>query len=90
MALMLRPDANSPGDQLAMHGKWEVGRIDKRPSLIGPGSRWYWALNSVPDGPKEIRLAGVTGTIDEAEAALKFSWEQWLAWAGLSDVKARF
>jgi hypothetical protein len=88
MALMLRPNADSPDDQLVMHGEWEVGRIDKRPSLTGPGFRWFWALNRVPDGPNEIRLAGVTATLDEAEAALKLSWEHWLAWANLSDVKA--
>jgi hypothetical protein len=37
--------------------------------------------------PTGIRLAGVTVTLDEAEAALIESWKQWLAWACLSDVK---
>ena len=90
MALMLRPDANSPSDQLVTHGEWEIGRIDKRPSLTGPGFRWFWALNRVPSGPDGLRLAGVTATIDEAEFELKTSWEEWLAWADLSDVKPRF
>ena len=37
---------------------------------------------------KEIRLAGVTGTLNEAEVELKKSWEQWLMWANLSEGKA--
>jgi hypothetical protein len=44
----------------------------------------------VPGGPKGIRIAGVTGTLDAAEAELRESWGQWLAGAGLSDMKARF
>jgi hypothetical protein len=29
-----------------------------------------------------MRRAGVVATIEEAEDALKISWERWLAWAG--------
>jgi hypothetical protein len=90
MALVLRPDDDSPGSHKVMHGDWQVGQIDKRPSYTGNEPRWLWALNGVPGGPREIRLSGVTATIDEAEAELKKSWDQWLEWAGLSDVKARF
>jgi hypothetical protein len=90
MPLVLRPNADSPSDHVVMHGEWQVGQIDKRPSFTGAEPRWLWALNGVPGGPKGIRLAGVTGTLDEAEAELKKSWEEWLAWAGLSDVKPRF
>lgn len=87
MALVLRPAANSPDIHQVMHGEWEVGRIDKRPPLTGEGARWIWALNGVPGGPQGIRLAGVTGTLDEAEAELKKSMEQWLLWASLSDAR---
>src|ERR1019366_23101 len=90
MALTLRPDADSPSDHQVMHGEWQVGRIDKRPSLTGTGARWFWPLNGVPGGPKGIRLTGVTETIDEAKVDLRKSWERWLEWASLSDVKARF
>lgn len=90
MALMLRPDTDSPGDHKVMHGEWQVGQIDKRPSYTGSEPRWLWALNGVPGGPQGMRLAGVMPTLDEAEAELKKSWDQWLEWAGLSDVKARF
>jgi hypothetical protein len=89
MALLLRPAANSPGDHLVMHGEWQVGQIDKRPSFTGTEARWLWALNGVPGGPKGIRLAGVMGTLEEAEAELKKSWEQWLEWASLSDLRQR-
>ena len=37
--------------------------------------------------PNERELGGATATLDEAEAALRASWEEWLAWAGLSDAK---
>jgi hypothetical protein len=60
------------------------------PSLTGGEARWIWALNGVPAGPQGIRLAGVTGTLDEAEAELKKSWEQWLLWASLSDAWQQF
>jgi hypothetical protein len=90
MALVLQPDADSPGGHKVMHGDWQVGQIDKRPAFTGTEPRWLWALNGVPGRPKGIRVAGVTGTLDEAEAELRKSWEQWLAWASLSDVKARF
>ncbi len=91
MALVLRPTADAPGDHQVMHGEWQVGQINKRSAVIGTEARWLWALNGVPGaGPKGMRLAGVMGTIDEAAAELKKSWEQWLEWASLSDVKDRF
>jgi hypothetical protein len=88
MALALRPNPLSPNDHHVMHGEWQVGQIDTRPSPIFGGTKCVWALNGVPAAtPKEIRLAGVTATLEEAEAALRESWGQWLAWAGLSDAK---
>jgi hypothetical protein len=90
MALVLRPIATSPDDRQATHGEWQVGQIEKRPPLTGNKPRYIWALNGVPAGPQGIRLTGVTGTVDEAEAELRKSWEEWLAWANLSDVKERF
>jgi hypothetical protein len=85
MPLVIRPNPLSPNDHHVMHGEWQVGEIDTRPSPITGGSRCIWALNGVPAAtPSRIRLAGATTTLDEAEAALRASWEQWLAWAGLS------
>ena len=92
MPLVIRPNPLSPNDRQVMHGEWQVGEIDTRPSPITGGTRCIWALNGVPAAtPSTIRLAGATATLDEAEAALRASWEQWLAWAGLStsDVKER-
>jgi hypothetical protein len=90
MALVLREDAGAPDNQKVMHGEWQVGQIDKRPSFTGPEPRWLWALNGVPRGPEGMRLAGVTASLNEAEVELKKSWDEWLAWASLSDVKDRF
>jgi hypothetical protein len=88
MPLLVIPNPMSPNDHQVMHGEWKVGQIN--PALSG-GARWLWALSGVPGGtPTEIRLAGVAATLDEAEAALTQSWEQWLAWADLSDAKERF
>jgi hypothetical protein len=85
MGLALRSFVGSPGDHHVMHGEWRVGQIEKRPPLIGTEPRWIWSLNGVPWGtPKEIHLAGVTRSLDEATAELKKSFEQWLAWAQLS------
>jgi hypothetical protein len=87
MALMLRHNAESPGDHQVMHGEWQVGQIDKRPSFTGKGAKWIWALNGVPASiPAGIRLAGVSETLNEAESELKKSWEQWLEWANLQSA----
>jgi hypothetical protein len=88
MPLLIQPNPLSPNDHQVMHGEWQIGQIS--PAMSG-GARFIWALNGVPGGtPTGIRLAGVAATLDEAEAALRESWEQWLATAGLSDVKERF
>ena len=88
MPLLIRPNPLSPNQHQVMHGKWQIGQIN--PALTG-GARWIWALNGVPGGTSTgMRLAGIAATLDEAEAALRERWEQWLAWAGLSDVKEQF
>jgi hypothetical protein len=86
MAPTLRPANNgSQGDYHVMQGEWQIGQIDKRPSLIGPGDRWLWALNGIPAGiPKEMGIAGIAETLEEAQAALKKTWEEWMAWANLA------
>jgi hypothetical protein len=85
MTLALRSVVGSPGDHHVMHGEWQVGQIEKRPALIGTEPRWIWSLNGVPWGtPKEMHLAGVARSLDEATAEVKKSFEQWLAWAQLS------
>jgi hypothetical protein len=90
MPLVIRPNPLSPNERHVMHGEWQVGQIDTRPSPTTGGTRCIWALNGVPAAtPSGIRLAGSTATLAEAEVALRASWEQWLAWAGLSDAKER-
>src|SRR5258708_19594668 len=87
MPLLIRPKLLSPNDRHVLHGEWQVGEIDTRPSLTTGGEKWIWALNGVPAAtPTGIGIAGITATLDEAEAALKESWEQWLAWVRLSDL----
>jgi hypothetical protein len=80
---MFQPVANTPSDQSVMHGEWEVGLIDKRSSA--GADRYIWHLNRVPGGPEGMRLTGVAETFDEAEAALRMCWKQWLAWADLEE-----
>jgi hypothetical protein len=90
MALTLRPIAGSPGDQHVMHGEWRVGQIEKQVPRIGLAPRWTWSLTGVPSGkPQGMSLAGVTGSLDEATAEVKKTFEQWLAWAQLSDAGNR-
>jgi hypothetical protein len=69
-----------------MHGEWQVGLLEKRPSSLRRNeATWFWTLNGVPSPvPTGLCLAGFAGTVDEAKAELKKSWEQWLAWANLS------
>lgn len=88
MTLWLCPDA-SPNDQRVMHGEWQVGLLEKRPSSLRRNeTTWFWALNGLPAHvPTGLCLAGFAGTVDEAKAELKRSWEQWLTWANLSSPK---
>jgi|HubBroStandDraft_5_1064220.scaffolds.fasta_scaffold474534_1 hypothetical protein len=89
MDLTLTPNtevSTAPGvttfDFNVMHGQLRVGRI-RREAALKPESRWIWVV-SVYDGPDVMRRSGMAATIEEAQAALEDSWQQWLAWAGLS------
>jgi hypothetical protein len=85
MAPVLRTAIDTQGDYHVMHGEWQIGQIDKRRSLTGPGDRWFWALNGIPVGiPRGMGLAGVAATLEEAQAALQKAWEDWMAWANLA------
>jgi len=90
MSVVLRLDPGTLGDHRVLHGEWQIGQIDKRSSFVNKEPRWIWALNGVPGGPKGIRLAGVAESIEAAEAELKKSWEEWLAWAALAEGKPKY
>jgi hypothetical protein len=45
-----------------------------------------WTFDGVHGGPGGLLLTGFAESREGAEAALGESWEQWLAWAGLSDA----
>ena len=85
MALVLKSVADKSGDYEVMKGEWQVGEIERRLAIVGLGERWFWTLNRVPDGPENMVIAGMAGTLGDAEAELRKSWEQWLEWAGLTD-----
>ena len=76
---------NAEDDFNVMSGKLCVGRIYRRDSRGNPQMQWLWALNGVYGGPDAVRIAGITGTLDQAQAELKESWEKWMAWANLQD-----
>jgi hypothetical protein len=65
-----------------MHGQLRVGRI-RREAALKSDTQWICVV-SVYDGPEAMRRSGMAATIEEAQAALEVSWQQWLAWAGLS------
>jgi hypothetical protein len=88
MSLRLQPDPNSAKpetDQLAMSGNLCVGRVYKRE--FTRITQWFWAINGVQQTPPDVmRLAGVTGSFEEAQAELKENWAKWLAWAKLQEL----
>jgi hypothetical protein len=85
MALVLRPNADgSPDDHHVMHGGWQVGRIYKRRDALRTETQWLWSISGVSRGIAELRFTGMSGTLDEALAALKESWDKWLANAQLT------
>jgi hypothetical protein len=87
MALLLRPISDdSPGEYDVVQGELKVGHIYKRDATLRPEAHWMWTLNGVPGGPDGLPLTGFAESRNQAEAALSESWEQWLAWAGLSEA----
>jgi hypothetical protein len=89
MTLLLPRNADdSSEDYDVFHGALKIGQIYKRVAAIRPEGQWIWTLNGVPDGTGRRALAGSAESREQAEAALRESWEQWLAWAGLSEDKA--
>jgi len=84
MALMLQPNDNGlPDDHHVMQGGWRVGRIYKRQDARRPEIQWLWFISGVSRGPDGLRLTGMSGTLDEALAALKDNWDRLLVWAQL-------
>jgi hypothetical protein len=84
MPLTLQPKPGSPDDHLVMSGKLCVGWIYKRGAAST--SQWLWAINGVQQAGRNMRIAGRTGSFEEAEAELKENWAKWLAWAKLQEI----
>jgi hypothetical protein len=76
---------NAKDDFNVMSGKLCVGRICRRNTPGRPEMQWLWALNGVHGGPDAMRIAGITGTLDQAQTELNESWVKWTAWANLQD-----
>jgi hypothetical protein len=86
MTLLLQPNADSSrGDYDVFHAALRVGQIYKRAAAHRPDTEWTWVFNGVPERPSGLALTGSAESRERAEAALRESWEQWLAWAGLSE-----
>jgi hypothetical protein len=86
MSLVLKPHKEGgPDDYQVTHGELEVGRIYRRTAALRPDSQWLWALNGIL-GPQELKVTGSSATRDEALAALRESWANWLSWAELSEA----
>ncbi len=80
MTLLLQPNTDgSVEDYNVFHRTLRVGQIYNRGAALRPETQWIWTLNGVPDGPGGLALAGCAESRERAEAALRESWEQWLA-----------
>jgi hypothetical protein len=80
-----RTSAHPETDHLAMSGNLCVGRIYKREFAKTP--QWLWAINGVQQAGSDVmRLSGITGSFEEAQAELKENWAKWLAWAKLQEI----
>jgi hypothetical protein len=88
MSLVLQPNPDgSPDEYHVMHGALRVGRIYKRKSVIRAETQWLWSFNAAIIGPEGARPTGLAGTLEDAKAALKVYWDQWLGWAKLSEAE---
>ena len=89
MPLTLRPNITSASrhfDHLVISSELCVRRIYKREPANSPETQWLWAINGVqPAGSDVMRLAGMTTSLDEAQAQLTENWRKWLAWANLKE-----
>ncbi len=87
MSFLLQPNADgSPGDYDVFHGGLRVGQIYKRVAAHSPETEWTWVFDCVRDSPSGLAHTGSAESREGAEAALRKIWEQWLAWAGLSEA----
>jgi hypothetical protein len=79
MSLVLKASTDTDDDYHVMHGELQVGQIYKRKAALRPEAQWLWALNGVPAASNAPALTGLAATFDEAMAALKVRWSEWLA-----------
>jgi hypothetical protein len=87
MSLMLKPNGDGGSDEfLVTHGELQIGQIYKRKAALTPETQWLWALNGIPEAPRGLGLTGLAASLDDATAALRERWSQWLASAELSEA----
>jgi hypothetical protein len=87
MSLELKPSGDGSADEyLVLHGELQVGQIYKRKVALRPDTQWLWALNGIPEAPRGLGLSGLAPSLDDATAALKERWSEWLASAELSEA----
>ena len=84
MSLVLKPNG-SEDTYKVLHDELQVGQIYKRKVTLRPESQWLWALNGIPQSPAGLAFTGLAATLEEATAALKERWAEWLASAELSE-----
>jgi hypothetical protein len=87
MSLSIKPGGDGSVDELlVLHGELQIGQIYKRRVALRPDAQWLWALNGIPEVPPGLGLTGLAPSLDDATAALKERWLQWLASAELSEA----
>jgi hypothetical protein len=88
MVLTMRPAGLSSGidqdrtDYTVFCGEWNIGRIYE--TRGGPDNlRWFWSMTV--NGP--MTRADRVATLEEAKAQFQKSWDEWKAWAKLSEME---
>jgi len=84
MPLSLQRKPGSSDDHFVMSGKLCVGRIYKRGAASA--AQWLWAINGVQQSGRDMRTAGTTASLEQAQAELHENWAKWLAWAKLQEI----
>jgi hypothetical protein len=85
MSLRAQPRAGEPDDYDVLHGRLEIGRVYKRAATASPEAQWIWSVNGLVGLPRDLAIAGISATHEEAMAALNEAWAKWLAWANLKE-----
>jgi hypothetical protein len=88
MALTMRPTDLDRSPATANLDHWivldddiPIGRIYQRHAPANADVAWFWSVTTYVEPRAGLRMSGTTGTLDDAKAAFRDSYDKWRDWA---------